>query len=126
MKKLKNSLIIYSFFVVTAFAQNNNNVATNSYWSEGKAEINVYEVSQNRYQENHPGQLISIFVTEDFLTDKQVKNEYYTNEQTTWILKNIQLKKFVYVPFVLVFITKTLPEFFSRFLNSVSGSIIPS
>jgi len=28
------------------------------------------------------------------LTDKQVKNEYYTNEQTTWILKNIQLKKF--------------------------------
>ena len=93
MKKLKYSLIIYSFFVVTALAQKNN-VATNSYWSEGKAEVNVYEVSQNRYQENHPGQLISIFVTEDFLTDKQVKNEYYTNEQTTWILKNIQLKKF--------------------------------
>ena len=80
--------------MVTAFAQNNNNVATNSYWSEGKAEVNVYEVSQNRYQENHPGQLISIFVTEDFLTDKQVKNEHYTNQQTTWILKNIQLKKF--------------------------------
>jgi len=93
MKKLKYLLIIYSFFAVTAFAQKNN-VATNSYWSEGKAEVNVYEVSQNRYQENHPGQLISIFVTEDFLTDKQVKNEYYTNEQTTWILKNIQLKKF--------------------------------
>ena len=93
MKKLKYSLIIYSFFVVTALAQKNN-VATNSYWSEGKAEVNVYEVSQNRYQENHPGQLISIFVTEDFLTDKQVKNEYYTNQQTTWILKNIQLKKF--------------------------------
>ncbi len=41
MKKLKYSLIIYSFFVVTAFAQNNNNVATNSYWSEGKAEKRV-------------------------------------------------------------------------------------
>jgi hypothetical protein len=93
MKKLKYSLIIYSFFVVTAFAQNNNNVATNSYWSEGKAEVNVYEVSQNRYQENHPGQLISIFVTEDFLTDKQVKNEYYTNRTNNMDIKEYSIKK---------------------------------
>ena len=35
-----------------------------------------------------------MFVTEDFLTNKQVKNEYYVNKNSTWILKNIQLKKF--------------------------------
>ena len=71
-----------------------NDLALNSYWSQGKAEINVYEISQNRYQENHSGQLVSVFVTEDFLTYKQVKNEQYQNKNSTKILKNIQLKKF--------------------------------
>lgn len=71
-----------------------NDVLSNSYWSQGKAEINVYEISQNRYQENHAGQLVSVFVTEDFLTYKQVKNEQYQNKNSTKILKNIQLKKF--------------------------------
>ena len=93
MKKSTYIFIISFFTVGTMFAQKNN-VATNVYWSQGKAEVNVYEVSQNRYQENHPGQLVSVFVTEDFLTDKQVKNERYTNKNSTWILKNIQLKKF--------------------------------
>jgi hypothetical protein len=37
---------------------------------------------------------VSVFVTEDFLTEKQVKNEYYQNPNSTWILKNIQLRKF--------------------------------
>ena len=93
MKKSTYIFIISFFTVGTMFAQKNN-VAANVYWSQGKAEVNVYEVSQNRYQENHPGQLVSVFVTEDFLTDKQVKNERYTNKNSTWILKNIQLKKF--------------------------------
>ena len=87
-------LFIASFFLAGSILAQKNNVATNSYWSQGKAEVNVYEVSQNRYQENHPGQLVSVFVTEDFLTDKQVKNERYANKNSTWILKNIQLKKF--------------------------------
>ncbi len=93
---MKNTIHIFilSFFLGgTLFAQNND-VATNSYWSQGKAEVNVYEVSQNRYQENHPGKLISVFVTEDFLIEKQVKNERYQNKNSTWILKNIQVKKF--------------------------------
>ena len=93
MKKSTYIFIISFFIVGTIFAQKNN-VAANVYWSQGKAEVNVYEVSQNRYQENHPGQLVSVFVTEDFLTDKQVKNERYANKNSTWILKNIQLKKF--------------------------------
>jgi len=87
-------LFIISLFPVGGICAQINNVAVNNYWSQGKAEVNVYEVSQNRYQENHSGQLVSVFVTEDFLTDKQVKNEHYVNENSAWILKNIQLKKF--------------------------------
>ncbi len=64
------------------------------YWTQGLAEINVYTLSQNRYQENHDGQLVSVFVREDFLHQKQVKNERYTDQNTTPILKNIQLRKF--------------------------------
>ena len=93
MKTLISILIFSLFSIGTIFAQKNN-VAVDSYWSQGKAEVNVYEVSQNRYRENHSGQLVSVFVTEDFLTNKQVKNEYYVNKNSTWILKNIQLKKF--------------------------------
>ena len=74
-------------------AQNEDTVLK-TYWTQGKAEVNVYSLSQNRYRENHSGQLVSIFVTEDFLTDKQVKNEYYKNKNSRWILKNIQVKKF--------------------------------
>ena len=87
-------IFIISLFPVRGICAQINNVAVNNYWSQGKAEVNVYEVSQNRYQENHSGQLVSVFVTEDFLTDKQVKNERYVNENSAWILKNIQLKKF--------------------------------
>jgi hypothetical protein len=91
---MKISITIINLFVFGTIWAQKNNVAVDNYWSQGKAEVNVYEVSQNRYKENHSGQLVSVFVTEDFLTDKQVKNERYINENSTWILKNIQLKKF--------------------------------
>lgn len=88
--------IIFSFLLFLSFIgiAQQNDVASNKYWTQGKAEVNVYELSQNRYKENHPGHLISVFVTEDFLTEKQVKNEYYKDPNSTWILKNIQLRKF--------------------------------
>ena len=62
MKTLISILIFSLFSLGTIFAQKNN-VAVDSYWSQGKAEVNVYEVSQNRYRENHSGQLVSVFVT---------------------------------------------------------------
>lgn len=93
MKNLIFTILILLIFIGKITAQKND-VATNKYWTQGKAEVNVYEVSQNRYRENHPGQLVSVFVTEDFLTEKQVKNESYSKPNSTWILKNIQLKKF--------------------------------
>ncbi len=44
------------------------------FWFSG-AEISSYKLSQSRYGKNHPGHAELIFVTEPFLTDKQVKNE---------------------------------------------------
>ncbi|OAV46205.1 hypothetical protein [Lewinella sp. 4G2] len=64
------------------------------YWHQGKAEINVYDLQQVRYGEVHPGTVSLIFVTEDFLTDKQVKNDNYTNPNSTPILKTNQLRRF--------------------------------
>ena len=43
------------------------------YWFAGLAELDRYELSQSRYGEVVPGDAVMIFVTEDFLPDKQVK-----------------------------------------------------
>lgn len=91
MKNLTFTIALFSFLIVNA---QDNAVQKTKYWIQGKAEVNVYELSQNRYEENYPGTLVSVFVTEDFLTEKQVKNEYYSDPKTTWILKNIQIRKF--------------------------------
>lgn len=45
------------------------------YWYSGKAELTRYKLEQARYGEIHQGDAVLIFVTEDFLTDKQVKYE---------------------------------------------------
>jgi hypothetical protein len=77
--------------------QINQTAASNGlgeYWYQGKAELSRYELSQNRYQDNHPGEVVMIFVTEDFLTDKQVKNDHYTNPNSIPILKNNIVKHF--------------------------------
>ena len=66
----------------------------NSYWYTGKAEINVYSLEQARYGEIHKGKAVRIFVTEDFLVDKQVKKESMTAEKHTSVMKMNVLKKF--------------------------------
>ncbi|TXF91352.1 hypothetical protein FUA23_01250 [Neolewinella aurantiaca] len=65
------------------------------YWYEGKAEINTYTLEQARYGEIRPGQVTAIFVSEDFLTDKQVKNDEYTNQNSTPVLKTNIIRRFV-------------------------------
>lgn len=44
-----------------------------SYWFQGKAELNSYELTQARYGELRQGEAVLIFVTEDFSESKQVK-----------------------------------------------------
>ena len=51
------------------------------FWFAG-AEISSFELSQSRYGKNHPGHAELIFVTEPFLTGKQVKNESGKGDST--------------------------------------------
>ena len=69
-------------------------ISLDKYWYQGKAEVTSYELSQARYSESHPGDAVLIFVAEDFLTDKQVKNESYNSDASTKILKANMLRKF--------------------------------
>lgn len=65
----------------------------NSYWYSGKAEITSYALEQVRYGEIHKGKAVNIFVTEDFLPEKQVKADYQ-NDKNVPILKLNSTKKF--------------------------------
>lgn len=65
----------------------------NAYWYEGKAEITSYKLTQVRYGELHEGTAVNIFVTEDFLPEKQVKADY-KNDKNVPILKLNSTKKF--------------------------------
>ncbi len=47
-----------------------------AYWYAGKAELNSYELDQSRYGENHKGNAVLIFVTEDLSKHLQVKLDY--------------------------------------------------
>lgn len=64
------------------------------YWYQGKAELSRYELQQYRYADIHPGEVVLVFVTEDFLTDKQVKNEKYQSEYSTPIFKMNHISRF--------------------------------
>lgn len=73
---------------------NDAELLTKDYWFDGKAEINTYQLKQNRYNTLHDGTAMLIFVTEDFLPDEQVKNDTYQNKNSTSILKKIEQRKF--------------------------------
>ena len=65
-----------------------------SYWYSGQAEITRYALEQARYGEIHKGDAVLIFVTEDFLSDKQVKYEFGDNKTAISILKLNFTRKF--------------------------------
>jgi hypothetical protein len=66
----------------------------NEYWYQGKAEITSYKLTQARYGEIHQGTAVHIFVTEDFLPEKQVKADS-KNAKNVPVLKLNSTKKFV-------------------------------
>jgi hypothetical protein len=67
--------------------------AFNNYWYSGKAEITSYKLTQARYGEIHKGSAVNIFVTEDFLAQKQVKADAQKKTNIS-ILKLNTSKKF--------------------------------
>ncbi len=64
------------------------------YWYSGTAELNRYALEQARYGEIRKGDAVLIFVTEDFLMDRQVKYEGGPQDQVGSVLKLNSTKKF--------------------------------
>ena len=65
-----------------------------NYWNQGKAELTRYELKQARYGEIHSGESVLIFVTEPFLSDKQVKYESGDRSKAVQVLKLNFTRKF--------------------------------
>lgn len=67
------------------------------YWFQGKAEITHYDLDQARYGEIRKGDAVLVFVTEDFVTSKQVKLEDYSKgtNGSTPVLKLNGTKTFI-------------------------------
>lgn len=93
-KLYDEGLILHTSKIASTMTEDIKNGLDPAYWYAGKAEITKYNLSQNRYRDIHNGEIVLIFVTEDFLTDKQVKNDNYTNKNSTPILKTNQLRRF--------------------------------
>ena len=64
------------------------------YWYAGQAELTSYELTQERYGELRRGTAVTIFVTEDFLPEAQVKADRYSKKNIP-ILKLNNTKKFL-------------------------------
>ncbi|NEN22468.1 septum formation inhibitor Maf [Cryomorpha ignava] len=64
------------------------------YWYAGKAELNHFDLTQIRYGEKRKGDAVLIYVTEDFLPEKQVKKEF-GDEKGISVLKLNYMKKFI-------------------------------
>ncbi len=58
------------------------------------AEVNTYVSQQSQYGHLHPGEAVLIFVTEDFLTNKHVKNESGQSRHSTPVLKTNLMQHF--------------------------------
>jgi len=66
------------------------------YWNQGTGELTRYALEQARYGEIHHGDAVLVFVTEDFLTDREVKLESEpAGRNVTPVLKLNFVKKFV-------------------------------
>lgn len=64
-----------------------------NYWHNGEAEITSYKLEQARYGEMRDGTAVLVFVTEDFLPEKQVKADNYSKTNTP-VLKLNATKNF--------------------------------
>ena len=64
------------------------------YWFNGKAELTSYTLQQERYGEIREGHAVTIFVTEDFLTNEQVKADRSSSNNIP-VLKLNLTKRFI-------------------------------
>lgn len=98
---LLNKYILFTVNFFLLFCSNphpetknkNQQQSFNSYWYRGTAEITSFQLSQVRYGEVHKGTAVHIFVTENFLPNKQVKADH-NNAKNIPVLKLNSVKKF--------------------------------
>ncbi len=81
--------------ITTSGKENPRNISKEfkDYWFSGRAEITSYQLMQERYSEIREGTAVTIFVTEDFLPDAQVKANNISEENIP-VLKLNLTKKF--------------------------------
>lgn len=103
--KLKNKLFILLIFACSscdaqvntsppASVEQTNPQKFGDYWYAGNAEVNHFDLTQIRYGEKRQGDAVLIYVTEDFLPEKQVKKEFGEEEGIS-VLKLNYMKKFI-------------------------------
>ncbi len=68
--------------------------AFDSYWYQGRAELTRYALRQARYGEQHDGESVLVFVTEDFLRGRQVKKEHGDAPDAVSVLKLNAYRRF--------------------------------
>ncbi|WP_159038380.1 septum formation inhibitor Maf [Brumimicrobium mesophilum] len=64
-----------------------------SYFS-GQAEIATYTLKKARYQDIHPGEAVLVFVSEPFLSEKQVKADRPNSDNSVKVLKMNRIDRF--------------------------------
>ena len=99
---LKGIFVIAFIISIISCSRVNSQEKTNGlsqefkdYWYSGEAELTRYKLEQARYGEIHEGDAVLIFVTEDFLNDKQVKYESGDREKVASVLKLNFTRKFL-------------------------------
>lgn len=75
------------------FKKRNLSTEFKSYWYDGNAELTSYDLEFYRYGEKRQGKAMLIFVTEDFLSEAQVKANS-KSETTRSVMKLNSTKKF--------------------------------
>lgn len=65
------------------------------YWYAGLAEVNTYDLTQERYGETREGEAVLVFVTEPFLPEAQVKDDGLpSEEEAVSVLKLNRIHRF--------------------------------
>lgn len=99
------------------------------YWSDGKAEINRYIVVQQRYGTNRPAEVFTIYVTEPFDAQKQVKvdNPAQQGQNVVPVLKMNKSKKFqtgIYPYSTMTSVFTSLSPFYTDSAEFPTGSFV--
>jgi hypothetical protein len=93
---MRHQILVIVFFMGALTQARGDTPPFWTQWSDGKAEVNAYTVSQKRYNELRSGTVFLIYVTEPFSKSRQVKVDYYDpkNPDHTIALKLNVIERF--------------------------------